>query len=81
MIGYPRFSSLMNFLCKLHNYCIDNRERAPPTKRSDLKEIQKAAKNPEYDKVILDQHGRLIDLLNCAPPFFSNIDIRPARIE
>ena len=61
MIGYPRFSSLMNFLCKLHNYCIDNGERAQPTKPSGLKEIRKSAKNHESDKVTLDQHGRPID--------------------
>ena len=81
LVGYSRVSSLMNCLCKLHNYCIDNGERAPPTKSSDLKEIRKTAKNHDSDEVTLDQHGRPIDLLNCVPPSFSDTGIRPARLE
>ena len=78
---YSRFSSLINYLCNLNKYCIDSAERDPPTKNSNLKEIRKAAKNHESDKVTLDQHWRPIDLLNFALPSFSDTGIRPEKLE
>ena len=83
LYAFHRISSLVQCLCKLHNFCIDESERTPPPRKADKTAMRRIARKfgNNQKEVQLDESNRPVDLLNFANGVFKDTGIRPYRLE
>ena len=83
LCNFQRIPALITALCRLHNFCIDNRENVAPTRSSDIVAIRRCARKNANgaDEVRLDENNRPVSLLNAADGIRSDTGSRPCRLE
>ena len=83
LCSFQRIPALVTALCRLHNFCIDNRENVAPPRSCDTTAIRRCAANNANgaEEVRLDENNRPVSLLNAADSVSCDTGTRPGRLE